>query len=162
MPVARRGEDRVVAGQVARVGVGEVAEDREVDVRIEVAERQHLEVLEQRRHRVDAREQRRHDDHRPRVVGNAVGEVEARQPPRRDRPGDHAAATSAIAMSAAGMSSSSSDRRERARRGALRAGRTPRAAPSSSAVTSAIGAEVERRSRARRRTAGPACASRGR
>ena len=49
MPVARGGENRRVVGQLARVGVGEVAEDREMDVRIEVAERQHLEVLEQRR-----------------------------------------------------------------------------------------------------------------
>ena len=45
---ARR-ESRRRPGSSRRVGVGEVAEDREVDVRIEVAEREHLDVLEQRR-----------------------------------------------------------------------------------------------------------------
>ena len=45
---ARGVEDRLIAWQIADVGVGEVAEDREMNVRIEVAERQHFEVLEQR------------------------------------------------------------------------------------------------------------------
>ncbi len=59
-------------------------------MRVEVAEREHLDVLEQRRDRVGARQHRRHDDHRAGVVGNAVREVEARQPTGRDRPGDDA------------------------------------------------------------------------
>ena len=45
---ARGSPRRPAASRVGRVG--EVAEDREVDARIEVAERQHLEVLEQRVH----------------------------------------------------------------------------------------------------------------
>ena len=87
---ARGGKNRRIAGQLARIGVGEVAEDREVDARIEVAQREHLDVLQQRRHRRGARQQRRHDDHRAGVVWNPIGEVEARQAARRDRPGDHA------------------------------------------------------------------------
>ena len=49
---ARAFENRRVSGRVGRARVGEVAEDREMDARIEIAERQHLDVLEQR---VDAR-----------------------------------------------------------------------------------------------------------
>jgi hypothetical protein len=64
-----------------------------MNARIEVAEREHLHVLQQRRHRLAARQQRGHDDHRAGIVGdvlNAIGEVETIQTPRRDRPGDHA------------------------------------------------------------------------
>ena len=42
-----RREDRLVPRHLARGSVREVAEDREVDVRVEVAEGQHLEVLEE-------------------------------------------------------------------------------------------------------------------
>ena len=90
MPARAAARIGASAGQLARVGVGEVAEDREMDARIEVAEREHLDVLEQRRHRGGARQHRRHDDHRAGVVRNAIGEVEAGQAARRDRPGDHA------------------------------------------------------------------------
>ena len=72
----RRRQHRRVTRHVARRGVGEVAQDREVDVRIEIAERQHFEVLQQRRHRRLARQHRRHDDHRPRLGGNRTGELE--------------------------------------------------------------------------------------
>ena len=48
---ARGVEDRLVLRHLARGGVREIAEDREVDARIEVAQRQHLEVLEQLRAR---------------------------------------------------------------------------------------------------------------
>ena len=75
-------QDRRVLRHLARRGVREVAEDREVDARIEVAERQHLEVLEQLRDPLDARQERRHDDHGPRALRHAAQEVEAGQPPR--------------------------------------------------------------------------------
>ena len=83
-PVARAVEDRRVLRRVGGVGVGEVAENREVDAGIEIAEREHLDVFEQRVDAVGARQHRRDDDHRAGGVGNAVGEVEARQPLRAD------------------------------------------------------------------------------
>ncbi len=83
-------ENRRVARPFARVGVGEVAEDREVDPRIEVAQREHLDVLQQRRDPVDARQQRRHDDHRAGRRRHALREIEAGQAARRDRPHDRA------------------------------------------------------------------------
>ena len=68
---------------------------------------------------VDARQQRRHDDHRARVVRNA----DRRSRGASSRRGGIAQATTrwarAMAMSAAGMSSRSSERRERGGRGAL-------------------------------------------
>ena len=106
---ARGGEDGGVVRQLARFGVGEVAEDREMDVRIEVAEREHLDVLQQRRHRrrrsSAASARRPSCGRRPecadrRSRDEAGGEAGS---PRRSR-----AAASAIAMSAAGISSSSS------------------------------------------------------
>ncbi len=45
--VARRVDDRVVVRQVLRVGVEEVADDREVEPGVQVAERQDLEVLDE-------------------------------------------------------------------------------------------------------------------
>ena len=87
--VARRRENRRIAGHLARLGVGEVAEDREVNERVEIAEREHLHVLQQRRHRGDARQQRRHHHHGAGVVRHPLREVEAGQPPRRNRPVDH-------------------------------------------------------------------------
>ena len=64
-----------------------------MDARIEVAEREHLHVLQQRRHGLGARQQGGHHHHRAGIVRdalNAIGEVETRQAARRDRPGDHA------------------------------------------------------------------------
>ena len=83
-------QDRLVLRHLARGGVGEVAEDREVDARIEVAEGQHLEVLEQLPDSLDARQQRRHHDHGPRALRHPVQEVEAGQPPRRGEAGRQA------------------------------------------------------------------------
>ena len=62
---------------------------REVHVRIEVAERLHLEMLDQLPRPLDAVEDRRDDHHRPRVVRDA-GEIEARQAARRDQVADDA------------------------------------------------------------------------
>ena len=75
-------QDGLVLRHLAGGGVREVAQDREMDQRIEVAEREHLEALEQLGDPLDARQERRHHDHRPRVLGHAAQEVEARQPPR--------------------------------------------------------------------------------
>ena len=93
MPARAAARIAASSGSVLRIGVGEIAEDREMDARIEVAEREHLHVLQQRRHRFGARQQRGHDDHRAGIVRdalNAIGEVEAGQTARRERPGDHA------------------------------------------------------------------------
>ena len=54
-----------------------------MDAGVEVAERQHLEVIEQLAHPLQAREQRRHHDHRPRALRHAAQEVETRQSARR-------------------------------------------------------------------------------
>ena len=47
------------SSRVGRRRVGEVAEDGEMDARIEVAEREHLQVLQQRGDAVGAGQQRR-------------------------------------------------------------------------------------------------------
>ena len=54
-----------------------------MDVRVEVAERLHLEVREEALDLVDAAEEHGHDHHRAGALGDAVAEVEARQPARR-------------------------------------------------------------------------------
>ena len=138
---ARGGKDRRVLGQLARFGVGEVAEDREMDARIEVAEREHLHVLQQRRHRVGARQQRRHDDHRAGVVRdalNAIGEVETRQTTRRERPGDHALSERDRDVGGRDQQQQQRDGHER-RRMRPRARRYAALAASRSAVMIAIG-----------------------
>ena len=76
---ARRLEQRRVIRHLARRRIREVAQDGEMDVRIHVAQRHDLEVLEQGLHPCDARQHRRHDHHRPRLVWHpAVREVETR------------------------------------------------------------------------------------
>jgi hypothetical protein len=77
------GEDRLVLGHLARGGVDEVAEDREVDARIEVSESQHLDVLDKPGHGGHARQQRGHDHHGSRVVGDSRREFEAGEASRR-------------------------------------------------------------------------------
>ncbi len=81
-----RGQDRLVLGQVARGRVREVAQDREVDVRVEVAEGEDLDVLHQLLDLGHAGEQRGHDHHRPLVRRDALPELEAREPPRGGQP----------------------------------------------------------------------------
>ena len=65
-------------------------ENREVDPRVEVAERLHLQVREQPLDLFHAAEEHGHDDHRPGALGNPVAEVEARQPSRRHERGHDA------------------------------------------------------------------------
>ena len=57
-----------------------------MDARVQVSERQHLEMLEKRVDARHARQHGRHDDHRARVSGNTVREVEAGKALRRNRP----------------------------------------------------------------------------
>ena len=77
-----------------------------MDARIEIAEREHLDVLEQRVDAGRARQHRRDDDHRAGVLGNAGGEIEARQPLRADEVDDRCW-MQAIARSLAGSSTRS-------------------------------------------------------
>src|SRR4029077_3971299 len=48
--LARRGKNRRIAGELARIGVGEVTENREMNARIQVTQREDLDMLEQRGH----------------------------------------------------------------------------------------------------------------
>ena len=79
----RRFQDRLVLRHLLRGGVDEVAQDREVDAGVEIAESQDLDVLDEGGHRGHARQQRGHDHHGPRVLGNSGGELQAGEPPRR-------------------------------------------------------------------------------
>ena len=78
----RRGEDRVVGRHHGRRRVGEVAQDGEMDVRVAVAQREHLEVLDQLGDPAYAREQRRDHDHGAMLRRDAAHEIDARQPAR--------------------------------------------------------------------------------
>ena len=83
---SRGGQNVGVVRPVLGDGVGEVAEEREVDARIEVAERLNLEVRQQLVDRAHAAEQGRHDHHRAAILGHAAVELETREHPRRDQP----------------------------------------------------------------------------
>jgi hypothetical protein len=84
----RRRQNGGIARQRLRRGVREVAEDGEVDVRVDVAERLHLEMGEQALDALHAVEQGRDDHHRPRRRRYRV-ELEARKPSRRNQRADH-------------------------------------------------------------------------
>ena len=84
---ARGLENRGVARQRLGRRVAKIAEDGEVDVRVDVAERLHLEMREELGDVFDAIENRRHDHHRARRRRHAL-ELEPRQPPRRDQLAD--------------------------------------------------------------------------
>ena len=83
---SRGGQNVGVVRPVLGEGVGEVAEQREVNARIEVAERLNLEVREQLVDRAHAAEQGRHDHHRAAILGHAAVEFETREHPRGDQP----------------------------------------------------------------------------
>jgi hypothetical protein len=59
-------------------GVGKIAEEREVDARIEIAERLNLEMRQQRVDGLHAAEQGWHNHHRATCLGNAALELETR------------------------------------------------------------------------------------
>ena len=132
------------------VGVGaslKSLEDREVDVRVEVAERQHLEVLEEPLDRLDARRAASGTTTIVRALsGMPGGEIEAGQPPRRDERGDDAldqqrrrARSPASARAGPRRSAICGARAPVARRRVGDAPRTPRP------VSEADAAEVRRR-----------------
>ena len=78
-------EDRHILWHVRRVRVRKITQNREVDARIHVAEREDLEMFDQHVDTSDAGQHRRDDHHRARVVWNAFRKIEARQPFRRDQ-----------------------------------------------------------------------------
>ena len=78
-------ENRGVFRSVDRARIGKVTENREMDAGVEVSQREHLDVFEER---IDARgagQHRGNDDHGPGSVRDAAGKVETRQPFRADR-----------------------------------------------------------------------------
>ncbi len=83
-------DDRLVARQRLRGGVGEVGEEREVQQRVGVGERLDLEVRHDLLGAGDAVEHGRDDDQRARAGREAVLEVEANEPARADAGGDQA------------------------------------------------------------------------
>ena len=83
---SRGGQNVGVVRPVLGEGVGEVAEQREVNAGIEVAERLDLQVREQLVDRAHAAEQGRHDHHRATILGHSAVELETREHTRRDQP----------------------------------------------------------------------------
>ena len=80
-------QNGLVLRHVAREGVGEIAEDGEVNARVQVAERHDLDVLDQGVNLRHARQQRGHDHHGPCVLGDARQHVEAWKTPGRRQVG---------------------------------------------------------------------------
>ena len=73
------GQHFVLADPVFGAGVGEVGEQAEMDVRVHVPERMHLEVLDQSSGALDRRDERGHDHHGAGLLGHAATQVESRQ-----------------------------------------------------------------------------------
>ncbi len=132
----RRLEDLGVARQGFGGGVAEVAEHREVDVRIDVAERLHLEVCEKLLDLVHAIESGRHNHHRARGRRHRF-ELEARQPARRNQDADDALQDldGELARRDHGQQRDEDQRRLPASRASARTtSRRQRAAPSNTAI----------------------------
>ena len=83
-----RRDDLGVAGHRLLIGVEEVAEQGEPDLRIGVREILRLEMLERFAHGIDAAEQDRHDDRGAMRRRHLAREVEARQAARWEEEGD--------------------------------------------------------------------------
>jgi hypothetical protein len=83
-PGARRGDDRFVPRHRLGGGVDEVAQDREVDAGIEIAQREHFDVLDHLLDIGDLGEEGRYDDQGASRRGDAGPGVDARQALRRD------------------------------------------------------------------------------
>ena len=77
-------DQRVVARPRALVRIGEVGQQREMEMRIAIAEETHLQLVEEAVQPILGVDDRRNDDHRPVARGNAVAHVELRQRPRVD------------------------------------------------------------------------------
>ena len=79
----------VLARQVLGRRVREVREQCEMDMRIHIAERVHLEALDKSPRALDRGNEGGNNDHGPSVFGHAAAQVEARQRPRPRDPVDH-------------------------------------------------------------------------
>ena len=77
-----RGQDLVVTGDRERLRVLEIAEDREVDPGVEVAERLHLQVRQEPVDLPHAAEEHGHDHHGAGALRDPFAEVEAGKPAR--------------------------------------------------------------------------------
>ena len=86
-PAPGGGQDLLVARQRLGGRVADVAEDREVDARVHVAEGLHLEVRDQLAGALHAVEDRRDDHHGAGVLRHGA-QLEPRQPARRNQVGD--------------------------------------------------------------------------
>ena len=80
-------EHRRVFRRVPCAGIGEIAQDREVDAGIEIAQRQHLNVMEQRVNACAARQHRGNNHHRPGLARNAGRQIETWQAFGRNQTG---------------------------------------------------------------------------
>ena len=110
-----RAASRIVGVVRQRLGrrVEEVAEDREVDVRVDVAERLHLQVRVQSSSTRSTLSSSVGTITIVRAVGRHGGQFEPRQPPRRDHVADERCSswiTSSLAGTAASSATTSSDR----------------------------------------------------
>ncbi len=76
----RRGQDLLIALHRGRSRVLEVGEEGEVDARVEIAQRLHFEVGDEAIDLVDAADQDGYDHQRAEAFGDAVPEIEAREP----------------------------------------------------------------------------------
>ncbi len=74
----------VIARPRALVRIGEVGQQREMEMRIAIAEETHLQLVEEAVQPILGVHDHRNDDHRPVARGNAVAQVELRQRPRVD------------------------------------------------------------------------------
>ena len=79
-PAVRAFEQRRIARRIGRGRIGEVAQDREVDARVGIAQREHLDVFDQLIHAGGGGQHRGDDHHGPRGFRNAGREIESRQP----------------------------------------------------------------------------------
>ena len=86
----RAGQQRLVAFDVLALRVGEVGEQGEVNVGVEVSQRLYFELLEQPVHAVQVVEQGRHDDHGATFFRDAAMQLEPGQPQRGHHRGQEA------------------------------------------------------------------------
>ena len=82
-------QDFAVARKIVRVGVGKIAEDGEVNVRVEIAQRLDFQMHQHLFDNRDAPEERRHDDHRPALLGNPGAQIEPRKAAGCQQPRQH-------------------------------------------------------------------------
>ena len=77
MPSRAASSNSASPGTSAAVGVGKVAQDGEMNVRIAIGDGHHLEMIDQVRDAFDRGDQRRDHHHGPRIVRDAAEQVRA-------------------------------------------------------------------------------------